>query len=287
MSAQPETTPYVVPPVMPPTRPLYWSVRREVWENRSTYIAPLIVMAVVLFGSALTLLAKPGSIRPFRMAPAPIMLTTFIVGFFYCLDALYGERRDRSILFWKSLPVSDRTTVLSKMAVPLVVLPLIAFVLSLITVIILLLVGTVSWAARSMNPGPLWAEMFFIQPMIMFYGLAAHALWFAPVHGWLLLISAWAKRAPVLWAILPPAVLAVLEHVLFRTKLVPAFLSDRFLGAMRVGFTNTKKTGGSIDVLSQLTPGRFLTTPGLWLGLIFAAACLAAAIRLRRNREPI
>lgn len=287
MSAQPETTPYVVPPVMTQPRPLYWSVRREVWENRSIYIAPLIVMAIVLFGSAITLLGYPAAVKPFRMAPAPIMLTTFIVGFFYCLDALYGERRDRSILFWKSLPVSDRTTVLSKMAVPLVVLPLLAFVLSLITVIILLLVGTVSLAARGMSAGSLWMDVFFIQPIIMFYGLAAHALWFAPVHGWLLLISAWARRAPVLWAILPPVVLAAIEHLLFRTKFVPAFFGNRFLGVMRVGFTNTKQTGGSIDALSQLTPGRFLTTPGLWLGLIFAVACLAAAIRLRRNREPI
>ena len=63
-------------------------------------------------------------VRPFSMAPAPIMLATFLVGLFYSLDALYGERRDRSILFWKSLPVSDRTTVLSKASIPLVVLPL-------------------------------------------------------------------------------------------------------------------------------------------------------------------
>lgn len=287
MSAQPDVTPYAVPPAVAPTRPLYWSVRREVWENRSIYIAPLIVMAIVLFGSAIMLLGNPAAVKPFRMAPAPIMLTTFIVGFFYSLDALYGERRDRSILFWKSLPVSDRTTVLSKMAVPLVVLPLFAFVLSLITVIILLLIGTVSLAARGMSPGSLWMDVFFIQPIIMFYGLAAHALWFAPVHGWLLLISAWARRAPALWAILPPVVLAVLEEVMFRTKFFPAFFGHRFLGVMRVGFTNTKQSGGSIDTLSQITPGRLLTTPGLWLGLIFAVACLAAAIRLRRNREPI
>ena len=287
MSAQPDVTPYAVPPVTAQTRPLYWSVRREVWENRSIYIAPLIVMAIVLFGSAITLLAKPGSVTPFRMAPAPIMLTTFIVGFFYCIDALYGERRDRSILFWKSLPVSDRTTVLSKAAVPLVVLPLLAFVLSLVTVIVLLLVATVSWVARGLNPGPVWADVLFIQPMIMFYGLAAHALWFSPVHGWLLLISAWARRAPVLWAILPPIALSVLERVLFGTTHFASFAGYRFLGVMREGFTNTKQTGGSIDALSQLTPGRLLTTSGLWLGLIFAAACLAAAIRLRRNREPI
>src|SRR5688572_4859837 len=101
------------------TRPLYWSVRRELWENRSVVLAPLIVAAVVLFGTLLSTISLPKKVRqnavivqPFQMAPAPIMLAMFIVAAFYSLDALYGERRDRSILFWKSLPVSDRTTVL-------------------------------------------------------------------------------------------------------------------------------------------------------------------------------
>ncbi len=287
MSAQPDISFQVAPPAMVRTRPLYWSIRREVWENRSIYIAPLVVTAIVLFGSAISLLVKPGSMTPFRMAPAPIMLTTFIVGFFYSIDALYGERRDRSILFWKSLPVSDRTAVLAKMAVPLVVLPLIAFVLSLVTVIILLFVGTLSMVATGKNPGPVWADVLFVQPIIMFYGLTVHALWFAPIHGWLLLLSAWAKRAPMLWAVLPPFLIAMAERGVFKTKHFPSFVGYRFMGAMREAFGDTKKGEHSIDALSQLTPWRFLTSPGLWLGLIFAAACLAAAIRLRRNREPI
>ena len=58
---------------------------------------------------------------------------------FYCLDALYGERRDRSILFWKSLPVSDLTTVLSKASIPIVVLPLLTFAVTVATQLIMLL----------------------------------------------------------------------------------------------------------------------------------------------------
>ncbi len=65
--------------------------------------------------------------QPYTFAAGCIMATAFIVGVFYCLDALHGERRDRSILFWKSLPVSDLTTVLSKASIPLVVLPLLSF----------------------------------------------------------------------------------------------------------------------------------------------------------------
>src|SRR6266702_6165710 len=112
------------------TRPFYWSVRRELWEKRSIYIAPLIVAMVVLFGFLVStaglperrravLLLDPGKTRaaieaPYNMAAIMLILTAFIIGVFYCLDALYGERRDRSILFWKSLPVSDLTTLLSK-----------------------------------------------------------------------------------------------------------------------------------------------------------------------------
>src|SRR3954468_22586838 len=123
-----------------PTRPFYWSVWRELWENHSIYIAPLIVAVIILFGSLVgsfhmpelrrnALLLDPAHQRaaierPYDIAAMMLIFTAFIVGVFYCLDALHGERRDRSILFWKSLPVSDLTSVLSKATVPLVVLPL-------------------------------------------------------------------------------------------------------------------------------------------------------------------
>src|SRR5213083_1768855 len=122
-----------------PTRPFYWSVRRELWENRSIYVAPILVAVVVLFGFFVStvglperrravLLLDPAKARaaiamPYDVVAVMMIFTGFLVGLFYCLDALYGERRDRSILFWKSLPVSDLTTVLSKIVIPLLVLP--------------------------------------------------------------------------------------------------------------------------------------------------------------------
>src|SRR6266446_8478080 len=128
------------------TRPFYWSVRRELWENHSIYIAPLIVAAVQVFGFAIStiglaerrravLLLDPAHQRaaiemPYDVAAMMMIFIVFIVGVFYCLDALYCERRDRSILFWKSLPVSDLTTVLSKVTIPLVVLPLVSFAIT-------------------------------------------------------------------------------------------------------------------------------------------------------------
>ncbi len=139
----------IPPAVLSETRPMYWSIRREIWENRSIYIAPLGVAAVYLLGFVISVIWLPHNMRevwmphtmremaalkvtdsliglamPYTHAAMLIMLIAFLVGIFYSLDALHGERRDRSILFWKSLPVSDRTTVLSKAAIPLVVLPL-------------------------------------------------------------------------------------------------------------------------------------------------------------------
>src|SRR6266478_6442377 len=148
----------IAPAPMWPTRPLYWSVWREVWENRSIYIVPLIVAAVQVFGFAITtigladrrravLLLDPAHQRaaieqPYDLAAMMMIFIAFIVGVFYCLDALHGERRDRSILFWKSLPVSDLTTVLSKATIPLVVLPAISFAIVVCVQVIMLLMSS-------------------------------------------------------------------------------------------------------------------------------------------------
>jgi ABC-2 type transport system permease protein len=281
------------------TRPMYWSIRREIWENRSIYIAPLIVAAVVLFASSVTTMLLPGHfhatatasverkmIIPFQMAPAPIMLSTFLVGLFYCLDALYGERRDRSILFWKSLPVSDRTTVLSKVAVPLLVLPSIAYALSVVVYVILRVETWVVLLASRMTPRTVMAEMPFLPSVVvMGYGLAVHALWFAPIYAYLLLISAWARRAAFLWVVLPPMAIVAIEHIAGGSHSFTNLLRYRAIGAMTLAFG--PHLDGDVDRLSDLSPGKFLSSPGLWLGLLFAVACIAAAIRLRRNREPI
>lgn len=118
----------------------------------------------------------------------------------------------------------------------------------------------------------------------MIYGLTVHALWFAPVYAFLLLVSAWAKRTPLLWAVLPFFVAGAMERLLFDSKLVASLLKYRFIGAMSLAFENG---GHNLEHISQLSPLRFLTSAGLWAGLVFAALCLAAAVRLRRDREPI
>ena len=302
----------VAPAPLSPTRPMYWSVRRELWENRSIVYAPLIAAALVMFGLFVSTMTLPHRLRAipaadtvrqhhavakaFDFAPVPVILTALLVGVFYCLDALHGERRDRSILFWKSLPVSDRTTVLAKAAIPLAVLPLIAIALSIVVQILLLQLGTMVVMGHGRSPAPLWGEARFFQGLvIMFYGLGAHVLWFAPIYGWLMLVSAWAKRAPVLWALLPPLAISAVERITFGTKFFMNMLQYRVTGAMKEAFVHASPAAkgscagcdGNIDRLSQLDPARLLGAPGLWVGLLFAAACFAVAVRLRRNREPI
>src|SRR3954463_12371733 len=154
------------------TRPFYWSVRRELWENRSIYMAPLIAAGVVLFGCIVTMFRLPQMRRaalllestrqraavemPYDAAAMMIMFTAFIVAVFYSLDALYGERRDRSILFWKSMPVSDRVTVLAKAFVPLVILPLLTFIIIQVTQLIMLLISSAALAPSGLA-GTTWA----------------------------------------------------------------------------------------------------------------------------------
>jgi ABC-2 type transport system permease protein len=289
---------------MSATRPMYWSVRRELWENRSIYIAPLVVAAVMLFGFLISTIGLPERRRagllldpaqqraaiekPYDIAAMMLILTAFIVGIFYCLDALHGERRDRSILFWKSLPVSDLTTVLSKASIPLVVLPLLVFAIIVTTQLIMLLLSTVVLLMSGLSAATLWPQLKFIpSPLVLIYALPVIALWHAPIYGWLLLVSGWARRATFLWALLPLFALSVFERVAFRTSHFASLLRYRLFGWFTEAFVPQTRGSVPIDPLTQLTPGNFLSTPGLWIGLAFAAAFLAAAVRLRRYREPI
>ena len=290
-----------------PTRPFYWCVRRELWENRSIYMAPLIAAVVVLFGFALTAYRLPQLRRnalaleaartrtaielPYDAAALMIMFTVFIAGIFYCLDALHGERRDRSILFWKSLPVSDLTSVLSKAFVPLVILPIVTFVVVFLTQLGMLLLST-----AVLLPSGLAATTWQLLPWprllsILLYGLVTSALWEAPVYAWLLLVSGWARRATFLWAVLPWLAIGAIEKLAFDTTFFIRMLVDRLTGGFEQGFVVSKYPQGThvpvVDRLTHFDPLKFVTSPGLWIGLVIAAAFLIATIRLRRYRGPL
>src|SRR5260370_34130029 len=216
------------------TRPMYWSVRRELWETRSIYIAPLIVAGVQVFGFAIStiglaerrrgvLLLDPAHQRaaiemPYDVAAMMMIFTAFIIAVFYCLDALHGERRDRSILFWKSLPVSDVTTVLSKASIPLVVLPVLVVVIAVVTHLVMVLISTAVLLLSGINPVTLWRQLpLFQMELALLYGVIVLALGQAPLFAWLLLISGCGRRAAFLWAVLPPLAICAVEKFAFNT----------------------------------------------------------------------
>jgi len=282
-----------------PARQVYWLVQRELWENRSIYLAPLAVAAVFMVGFLVALIGLPARMRaaaalgpmqqheaigqPYVIVALMLMVIEFLVAVYYCLEALYGERRDRSILFWKSLPVSDVTTVLSKASIPMLVLPLVTVAVTVATQFLMLVVSSAVLAGSGVSPAMLWTHVpLFQTSLINFVHLVGfHGLWYAPLYGWLLMVSAWAKRAPFLWATLPPLAIGAVEKIAFNTSYFAAMVQSHFLGSPG---SVTPAGGMTMEMLAPLPLGQFVLSPGLWIGLAVTAVFLFAAARLRRLR---
>ena len=284
------------PRVISSTEQIYWALRREFWENRYIYFAPLAVAALFLLGflihlpmhgvSALDPAQKREAIiQPYDMAAALLMGTFLFVAMFYCIETLQRERRDRSILFWKSLPVSDVTTVLTKASIPFLVLPLICCAIAIVTQFLMLLVSSAALALSGRSVAVYWDQvsLFHASLLLVYHVMTVHVLWGAPIYGWLLLVSAWARRAALLWAVLPPLAIGTLEKLLFNTTYFGAFVGRFFTGGPEGSYPPGTMP---MDPGTHLTPGRFLGAPGLWIGLAVTAAFLVAAVRLRRYRGP-
>jgi len=273
-----------------------WSVQRELWEHRFLIVAPLGVAALALLGFLAgwpfgvgTLVSQTsaglwgGIGRAYDATAFFCMITGFAAALFYCLDALHGERRDRSILFWKSLPVSDLQTVLAKLAVPMLILPLIVFVAVMITSVAMLLASSAILAIEGHPVVVLWSAG---SPPIRFscllYALTLSALWYAPIYCALLLVSVWARHAPFLWAVLPLVLLDAVARLIFHSRAVTDFYVYRFLGWYETGlrFDNAHLPVARVSE-------RFFSSPGLWLGLAAAAIFFIAAVRLRRRSSPL
>jgi len=296
-------------------------IRREIIEHRAswavtTVFGALFVVAALLavvglvrvggigddmtvfeFGQAAEAAEISAALRILFMPIALVMaaVTSFVV-FFYFLDALYAERKDRSILFWKSLPVSDLRTVASKYLTGVVAIPLLTIVVFLVTAILVWLIGgtTLLWAGTGagLTSGPAALAQVTV---ILGYTLLTQALWFAPLHGWLLLVSAFAKRAVLGWALLPPILLVVAERTLLGTTQFAGWLGHRFGGGFELAFRGDGPgividTGAAAEVMvpalgEMLTPGRLLAAPSLWVGIAVGLALLAGAVWLRRWRD--
>jgi ABC-2 type transport system permease protein len=293
------------PAAISPARLAYWSVRRELWENRWIYIVPLIVAAVFLLGFVTGVARIPIPFKlppkiaaahslarlleaPFDFASLVLMLTYLVVAVVYCLAALHAERWDRSILFWKSLPVSDLTTVIVKASVPVALLPVITFAITVGTHLVMLLVGSVVLLGRGVHVTGLWGQIPLLSmwAALLYHLLTVHALYYTPFYGWFLLVSGWARRATFLWASLPVAAVVIVEKLVFDTSVFGHMLLSRLAGGPgAIAFPPHGNMPMQAPTLANL--GAFLASPGLWIGLAVFSAFLAGAVWLRRRQGPI
>lgn len=292
---------------------IMWLLRRESWEHRALYIAPLVTLAIVVIGLVSDFRDIPLGVRmlsehaPGRegavlgalhlILAVPFVLVMTIVAAFYCLDALYSERRDRSVLFWKSLPVSDLETVLSKVAVVLVLVPLIAFVAAVVAQFATLTLSTVALVAAGEPAGLLWSETPILSnSALLLYALFVQSLWYVPLYAWILLASAWAPRAATLWTVLPPLGVILIEQLVFKSTHFADWLHHRLVGLFPLAFRVGDSRVGividddTVDVPQRMTdvidPTAVLTSTGMWTGVAIAAVLIAAAVWMRRYRDP-
>ncbi len=237
-------------------------------------------------------------------AAAPLFLILAAVVFFYCLAALSEERRDRSILFWKSLPVSDRETVLSKVLTAAVVAPLITIAIATFVSLLLLLIVGIGFASKGVNMFGLVLSdpAFYLAPLQLLGMLPVYVLWALPTIGWLLMVSAWAKSKVFLWAVGVPVITMiiikwanyllgigidlqwVIHNVIARCLL--GVIPGAYLGLAKVDkdlLINEQHNAvlGAIFQQSWFT----LTQPAVWIGAIAGAAMIYAAMRLRRWKD--
>ena len=301
-------------------------VRRETWEHKALYRAPIItgVALVSMVLLALVQQAINGSLNRGMaehgltddiLAPhylqliSPIImyalivlifLVSTVVAIFYLLDCLYAERKNRSILFWKSLPISDAEAVFAKLAAATLLVPFVAIAAVVAGWITLQLIAAVTIGLLGGNG---WLVLW--QPAALFSGIAiaiessaGFFLWLLPVAGWLLLVSAWARRLVFLWAVLPPAVIIFVEKWFFETRYFFDLLAERlFVLKLMVSDAASsidlvkRSMSGSTDVsvpeaINQMVSlTKLFSEPGLYGGILVAAVFITGAIFLRRYRD--
>jgi ABC-2 type transport system permease protein len=293
-------------------------VRREFWEHRALWVAPIATAALLV---VCTLFARHVEIQGSdvghgvfsarqalavsTIAQAVVFMTLNLVAVlfvsFYLVDCLYAERRDRSIYFWKSMPVSDGLTVASKLLVAMVAVPLGVWALSAVTHVVISLVFAVHAALGHVPAQAIaWNTLTWLRvEFLLLIGIVLGVLWNAPISGYFLLVSALARRNAVMWAMGIPLLVPLIERIVLGSHYVWTFMAYRIQGIWDIlanhgdlnfitgqAADNTHFNMPPIDaLLGELNFRAAFLAPDLWLGVIAAAAMVYAATRIRRYRD--
>lgn len=299
-------------------------IKREIWEHRSIWITPAAVAFVVTFiaVAAVIMAAAFGeSINPDiekladatipevirRAALAGILLVNtgvfvmamWFLTIFYCLDALYAERKDKSILFWRSLPITDAETVVSKLLTAVVAIPVATMAAVIVSHLLNLIIMSVWLGVEGANPLRfIWGAVPLLDTWsAVFIFLMAIPIWLAPLLGWFLFISAWAKRGPFLRAVLPIAILPILEYIIFKSWHLGWAIVNRLSFQLMPIYDVTALASGfdeddlhslleqDISLVSLLDVSGFLTSVEVWTGILVCGLFVTAAIYVRRYRD--
>jgi ABC-2 type transport system permease protein len=300
---------------------MMWLIRREFWENKAIWLLPAVISGFMIIASIFggvhvgpnEIHLGPGSSVPESRMIGGMALFAFsaifvalmsIYSAWYLLDCLYADRKDRSILFWKSLPLTDAETVLSKLSVGLLVIPLVYFAIADLTTLALAFVISIrasSWVGTALWQPDVWLQL----QVLWLFLIVTLAVWLLPVAGWLMLVSATATRAVVLWSILPLLGLYLGERWVFGTHVIGNLLSDRLVtGYAQRAFSGSGSESGLWGAIARegsahagfgtadsvwrfLDPVGFFASPATWIGAAIGAALIAATIQVRARRSEI
>ena len=305
-------------------RPYWVLAKREVWEHKSLWIVPIVVACLVVLGSlyggaALIVAAHHGlitvnnigsisgdargglHIAMLAMASFFNVVMLFMV-WFYLMDSLYADRKDRSVLFWRSMPVSDTATVLSKLFTGMVTAPAFMFVLVVIAEIVAGIIFTIAAGIIGVN---LLHEAFYpgtiiLTWVVLAFALIQQSLWLLPYWGWFLLCSAWAKKLVLAWAVLIPLGAILIELIMFHSH----YLSEGILGhlgrgvVLLGGYSASESQSGFNGNFQMFGPpghsaisfgsvAHMFAVPEMWIGVGIGIIFILGAIWLRRHRSEI
>lgn len=291
--------------------------KREIWEHKTSFFGVFIAFAsALIFVGIITLIQAPnlgevaisiqnsdahitppttqegnldidkaitGVLQHFVQALLFVFISlSTIITFFYLLNSLYDDRKDRSIYFWKSLPTSETQVVITKFITGIYIIPTIAMAVGFITSIIAILILCVFLPILTNYSfvNVLTTPEIFLGTGRAFAFLILTGIWVTPFCAWLTLASAVSKSSPFLWALLPPIGIVMIEELFFRESILFSLVSQYV--SILINATDHNDLFGVFNQAANL-----FSSPQLYIGFVLSAAMLSCAIWLRNNRYEI